>query len=207
MAHYRTSLFDEGLPLEDCFRRVQVLFYDEGTNTESTTSLEYLDELLLMLQYQTNRSSAVVKSIASFVRDVATYHPNACHYLLIHLVSLPDPIPFMDVMASMFCVASPSLVTEAVKQLKLLPERDSTLLLPVIAVMADLPLSPDLLSELYELAEGAIDRVEESELPALFRTLLKSLCPQKAEKTLLKIRNEVSRAPLYFNVLICVIFK
>ena len=82
----------------------------------------------------------------------------------------------MDVMASMFCVASPSLVTEAVKQLKLLPERDSTLLLPVIAVMADLPLSPDLLSELYELAEGAIDRVEESELPALFRTLLKSLC-------------------------------
>jgi hypothetical protein len=185
------SLFEEGLPLQECLERVQVLFYDESTNSESQPSLKYLNDLLLMLSRQRDVSSSVIKSIASFVRDLATFHPNACHLLLIYLPDLPDPRPFIDIMASMFSVAPPSLVAEAAAQLKLLPEQDSRLLLPVIGAMADLPLSATLLLELHQLAEDAIDRVDEADLPALFRTLLKSLCPFRAEKALLKLRHEV----------------
>ena len=196
-----SSLFDEGLSLENCLERVQVLFYDDSTNSESFLNLDYLDELLFKLRRYSGRQNAVVKSIATFVRDVATCHPNACHLLLIHLPYLPDPIPFVDIMASMFCVASPALVAEAVMQLKLLPERDKSLLLPVISTIADLPLPAILLSELYQLAEGAIDILDETELPALFRTLLKSLCPQRARRALLKLRNEVRKTTTSKSIL------
>lgn len=195
----RCGLFEEGLSLEECLERVQVLFYDESTNTESLLNLNYLDELLSKLHLHNPEPSSVIKNVASFVRDMATFHPNACHLLLIHLPHLPDPIPFIDIMASMFCVASPSLIADAVAQLKLLPERDSRLLLPVIAAMADLPLPADLLLELYNLAEEALETLEETELPALFRTLLKSLCPLRAERTLLKLRDEVPIPSLIYG--------
>ena len=186
-----SSIFERSLSLDECLERVQVLFHDESTDSESSSNLDYLDELFFKLRLHTGRSNPVVKRIATFVRDVATCHPNACHLLLIHLPHLSDPVPFVDIVASMFCVASPALVRQAVMQLKLLPESDSSLLLPVIGAMADLPLPPDLVSELYLLAEEAIDILDETELPALFRTLLKSLCPLRARKALLKLRNEV----------------
>jgi hypothetical protein len=186
-----TSLFDQNLSLLECLERVQVLFSDESTNLESQLNLKYLDELLLKLRLQSGPSDAI-KSIAYFVRDVATFHPNACHLLLIHLPHLFDPVPFIDIMASMFSVASPSLVAEAVTQLKCLLEQDSALLLPVIGAMADMPLPAHFLLELHQLAERAIDMVEESDLPSLFRILLKSLCPLKAKSALHKLRNEVT---------------
>lgn len=195
------SLFDQNLTLLDCSERVQVLFSDESTSSESQLNLKYLDELLLKLRLQSGPIEAV-KSIASFVRDVATFHPNACHLLLIHLPHLSDPVPFIDIMASMFSVASPSLVAEAVTQLKYLPEQDSRLLLPVIGAMADMPLPAHLLLELHQLAERAIDMVEESDLPSLFRILLKSLCPLKAESALHKLRNEVIIFHIH-HILLC----
>lgn len=187
----RPCLFEDGLSLEECLRRVQVLFYDENTNTDSMLDLSYLDELLSRLEFDNDESSTVIKNIASFVRDVATYHPNACHLLLIHLPNFRDPLPLINIMPSMFCVASPSLVAAAVTQLKLLPIKDSKYLLPVIGIIADLPLTDGLSEELYSLGESAIDTLEESELPALFRILMKSVCPARAESALLKIRDEV----------------
>jgi hypothetical protein len=187
----RPCLFEDGLSLEECLQRVQVLFYDENTNTDSILDLSYIDELLSRLEFDNDESSTVIKNIASFVRDVATYHPNACHLLLIHLPNFRDPIPLINIMPSMFCVASPSLVAAAVTQLKLLPIKDSKYLLPVIGIIADLPLTDGLLEELYGLGESAIDTLEESELPALFRILMKSVCPSRAERALLKIRDEV----------------
>lgn len=187
----RPCLFEDGLSLEECLQRVKVLFYDESTNTDSILDLSYLDELLSKLEFDSNDSSDVIKNIASFVRDVATYHPNACHLLLIHLPNFRDPLPLINIMPSMFCVASLSLVTEAVAQLKSLVRKDSKFLLPVIGVMADLPLTDSLLEELYSLGESAIVTLEETELPALFRILMKSMYPSRAERALLKIRDEV----------------
>lgn len=186
------SLFDDDLTLEECLERVQVLFYDESTNSESLMNLNYLDELLSKLHQPGPQSTTVIRRVASFVRDVATFHPNACHLLLIHLPYLLDPIPFIEIMPSMFCIASPSLVVEAATQLKILPERDCRLLLPVLCAMADLHLTGTLLEELYSLAEEAIGTLEEAELPALFRAILKSLCPLRAERAMLKLRDEVS---------------
>jgi hypothetical protein len=189
---HRHGLFEDDLTLEECLERVQVLFYDESTNSESPMSLNYLDELLSKLHQPSHQSTTVTRRVASFVRDVATFHPNACHLLLIHLPQLLDPIPFIEIMPSMFCIASPSLVVEAATQLKILPERDCRLLLPVLCAMADLHLTGSLLDELYSLAEEAIGTLEEAELPALFRAILKSLCPLRAERAMLRLRDEVS---------------
>jgi hypothetical protein len=190
------GLFEDDLTLEECLERVQVLFYDESTNSESLMNLNYLDEILSKL----HQSTTVTRRVASFVRDVATFHSNACHLLLIHLPHLLDPIPFIEIMPSMFCIASQSLVVEAATQLKILPERDCRLLLPVLCAMADLHLTGSLLDELYSLAEEAIGTLEEAELPALFRAILKILCPVRAERAILRLRNEVS----IFLIIYCV---
>ena len=188
---HRHGLFEDELTLEKCLERVQVLFYDEITNSESLMNLNYLDELLSKLHEPSHQSNTVTRRVASFVRDVATFHPNACHLLLIHLPYLLDPVPFIEIMPPMFCIASPSLIIEAVAQLKVLPERDSRLLLPVLCAMADLHLKGNLLEEFYSLAEEAIGTLEEAELPALFRAILKSVCPLRAGRTILKLRDEV----------------
>lgn len=191
MADYQ-SFFEENYSPEECLVRIQSLFNDENTNTESLFDLQYLDQLLAKLHLQSPESHLINKRVASFVRDVATFYPDAvCHLLLIHLSDLSDPIPFVSIIASLFCFAVPSLVAEAFKQLKILPERDNRLLLPVIGAMADLPLPDNLLQELCILAEDAIQVLDEIELPALFRTLLRSLCPSRAERAILKLRDEV----------------
>ena len=186
------DFFKENYSPEECLERIQSLFNDENTNTESLFDLQYLDQLLTKLHLQSPKSDLINKRVASLMRDVATFYPDAvCHLLLIHLPDLSDPIPFVDTVASLFCFAVPSLVAEAFKQLKLLPERDNRLLLPVIGAMADLPLPDNLLQELCIIAEDAIQVLDEIELPALFRTLLRSLCPSRAERAILKLREEV----------------
>ena len=191
MADYQ-GYFEENYSLEECLERIQSLFYDENANTESVFDLRYVDQLLTRLHIQSPESHLINKRVASLVRDVATFNPDTvCHLLLIHLSNLWDPIPFVDIMASLFCFAVPLLVTEAFKQLKSLPERDKRFLLPVIGAMADLPLPDNLLQELCLLAEDAIQVLDEIELPALFRTLLRSLCPNRAERAILKLRDQV----------------
>ena len=186
------GFFDENCSPEECLERIQSLFNDENTNPESSFDLQYLDQLLMKLHSQNPEFHLINKRVASFVRDVATFYPDAvCHLLLIHLPDLSDPIPFVDIMASLFCFAAPSLVVEAFKHLKLLLKRDNRLLLPVLMAMSDLPLPDNLLQELCIFAEDAINILDEVELPALFRTLLRSLCPSRAERAILKLRDEV----------------
>ena len=184
--------------LQDCFERVKVLFEDDDTSNAGS-NLVYIDELLSMVRFTNHHAddhaddSALVKNVAQFVRDVSVFHPNACHLLLIHLPHVSDPTPFVEVMPSMFCVAPASLVQEAALQLHLLAKSDSRLLLPVIAALSEFPLAVAQQVTMLQMAEDAVDIVDESDLPVLCRILLKSMCPLKSERIILKIRREMSQ--------------
>jgi hypothetical protein len=81
---------------------------------------------------------------------------------------------------------------DVVSQLKMLLETDHRLLLPIIGALVDVPLPQHLAPQLAELAENAISVVDESDLPVLFRTLIKSLGLVNPEQTALRLRREMA---------------
>ena len=177
--------------VEDVFRRIRILFDDPGACEPSPGRI---DELLTKLATSESCDS-VSQEIAIFIKDIATFHPNLGHILLVHLQDLPCPAPFIEIIPTMFCVAAPSLVSEAVTQLTQLAQRDSRFLLPVLAAITDLPLPQQPMSALAHFMEDAVDVVDETDLPALFRVILKcfgnglSLRPERA---IMKLRSQVT---------------
>ena len=177
--------------LEEKLQSMKVLFDDENPSV-ANGDLSSISELLYMVQQEIcPRDNAMFKSVASFIRDIAAFCPNVCHILLIHLPLLPDPIPFIEIIPAVFCVTSPSLLAEVTKQLKSLCRSNHRLLLPVIATLTELPLPSELLFDLNEFIESAIDVVDEGDLPLLCRTLFKSLTSTRGEQAVLLLRSEV----------------
>jgi hypothetical protein len=73
--------------------------------------------------------------------------------LLVHLASLPEPLPFVEIVPALFSVAAtPALMEDVVSQLKMLLETDHRLLLPIIGALVDVPLPQHLAPQLAELA-------------------------------------------------------
>ena len=59
------------------------------------------------------------KHIAIFVRNVSMQHLSVRNVLLVHLLRLPDPLPFIEVVPSLFSVAvAPDMVQEVAQQLQ-----------------------------------------------------------------------------------------
>ena len=48
--------------------------------------------------------------VAMLVRDLSSRHPNIAQVLLTHLPSLPSPLPFIDIVPTLFAAASPEVV-------------------------------------------------------------------------------------------------
>jgi hypothetical protein len=182
-------LGDDSFTLSKLLNRTRLFFYDDSSPVNRDACLA---DFFTKLKCGPNETSSVLKDAASFIRDVAAFHPSVSHLLLINLPQLPDPVPFLDILPSIFSTESPLLIDEAFWQLKALLDCDSRLLVPIINVMVDLPLPSGLLAELSNITEGAITIVDESDLPALFRTLLKSAAALRMHKSILCFRDEFS---------------
>ena len=88
-----------------------------------------------------NTNNTLSCRIASFVRNVAMTHLNARHVLLVHLTQIVDPLPFIEILPSLFSVATtPQLIEDLISQLKTLLESNHTLLLPIIGTLVELPI-------------------------------------------------------------------
>ena len=60
---------------------------------------------------------ALSSSIAGFIRATATSFTNVRHVLLLHLAQIPDPLPFIEILPSLFCMSTSSkLIDEVVAQ-------------------------------------------------------------------------------------------
>jgi hypothetical protein len=138
----------------------------------------------------------LLKSAAQLLRDISALTPShVAQVLIVHLPSLHDPRPFLDVLPTLLMGSPPSIVEDAVKQLKVVLEDDQSLLLPVISALVNMPLSEACIADLMMLTEHALSVADESDFPFLFRTILKSshLNADKASHTLLVIRQQVFR--------------
>ena len=131
------------------------------------------------------------KHIATFVLNVSMQHLSVRSVLLVHLLRLPDPLPYIEVVPSLFSVAvAPDMVQKVAQQLQQLLQRDPQLLLPVIGALVELPLPRSLAPQLARLAEVALAMADEGDLPMLVRTLLKSLALLPEKHVVQSIRRE-----------------
>ena len=188
-------LFDEArIIVEDNKDAPKVMHVSEKllAGTAKATLEELVSSSGSEINKHNNGSATLSKSIALFIRSVASIHLDVRHLLLMHLSSISDPLPFVEILPALFSVSTtPSLIEDVVSQLIVLLEIDNSLLLPVIGAMVELPLTNRIVPQLAELAESAISLVQESDLPLLLRTLLKSLDLVSADRTVHAIRREV----------------
>ena len=135
---------------------------------------------------------SLYREIAIFVRNTGMQHIDVRNVLIQHIMRLPDPLPFIEIVPTLFSVAVASDVVEKVaKHLQLLLQQDTKLLLPVIGALVELPLPRNEALQLTRLAEIAMTMADEADLPMLIRTLLKSLAVLPEKHMVQSIRREV----------------
>lgn len=163
---------------------------DDRENSESVSVV--IDSLLSSIP--DDESPDVLRSIALYVREISLLNPNICHVLLLHIAKLPDPAPFVEVVPSIFAIASTALVEEVCKQLVALMSTRPIYLLPCMTALLDLPLPERLKPQLSFITQQAIAVVPETEFPKLFRILFKSMSASDAPRTIAGLRRKVSLA-------------
>lgn len=160
------------------------------TSWQQNASSNLLDDPILT----NNRGKSALtisQDIALLLRDASVSYPYVCDVLLVHLLDLVDPIPFLDQMPTIFLTANSLQIEQAIERLKQLSESDGSLLLPAISAATNLPLTPSSVPLLLEMSELAVAVVDEGDIPFLFRTVLKGLAVAKLDGVLSKIRKEV----------------
>jgi hypothetical protein len=181
---------EDGRSLSEILDQSRLFFAGEGVS--NTAIVNCLNSLFDRLKCAASESTSDVKDVASFLRDVAAYHPIVSQLLLENLPLLHDPLPFLEVMSSVLSIESPPVVEAAFQRLKDLMNDNNRFLMPAINAIVDLPLNIAQQEEFVDIAEKSIAVVEESDLPALFRTLLKSISPHKVSRAVLRFREELS---------------
>ena len=177
------SWLHSGTPLDQVLDDAHFILHSHSHTHSHTHSPEHvetiLDSLLTAVATQAidpHMDTQVLTHAASVVLDYSALHASTVGSVLLnHLTLLPLPIPFIEIIPSLFGMASPLLLKEVFEQLHSLLTSDNQLILPVINALVDLPLSDELKSELVALTEEAIAIADESDVPFLFRTLLNNL--------------------------------
>jgi len=100
-----------------------------------------VESLLDVCSWSADAEVLEVRAAAMLIRDLSLTHPNVSQIMLTHLASLPQPVPFIEIIPSLFSISSPAVVAETVTQLLAMLQADSRLMIPVMAAMTELPLS------------------------------------------------------------------
>jgi hypothetical protein len=150
-----------------------------------------IESLLSAISIFPESETCELNSAASLIRNVGCTNAKIGPLLLSHLTLLPDAIPFIDIIPSILGVASPTTLEDTFLQLEGLALTENRYMLPIISVLIDLPLPVTVKPALARLADEAIGSVDESDIPFLFRAILKNLSDVDAHDITFRLRKEV----------------
>ena len=140
-----------------------------------------------------------MKKVANVIHEVGMLHGSSTRAVLLqYLCDLPQPIPFVGIVPSLFGMSSSHQLQEVFELLRLVLESDSQNILPVINALVDLPLTAEMKNDLICLIEKVIPIVDEKDIPFLFRTVMNNLDDLKTSRIPGKILNEVSEIYIMF---------
>lgn len=166
-----------------------VYLIDKFSDDESIVFI--IESLLGAISIFSRPDACELMCAVNLVRKVGCAKPNIGPILVSHLALLPDATCFIDIIPSIMGVASPTTLEETFTQLEGLALAENRYMLPVISVLVDLPFPAIVKPALARLADEAIGSVNESDIPFLFRTILKNLSDSDAYDITFRLRKEV----------------
>lgn len=155
---------------------------------------EFVSHIENLFESVTNSNDAPIclqRSIAAYIKDVCLHNPNVIRVLIRNISSIPNPLPYIEILPAIVCVSSNELIQETIETLIAISHIDGNFLLPTLGVIADLPIPQHLLSLIVPVAESALSQVDEADMPALFRMLLGSFVNINSDYIVTRIRREV----------------
>ena len=181
------------LPLDEVTARARLTLSDAPSAESVFRGVEVLLSATVM---QADAEESAIQQVAYFLRDISSTHPNVAHVVLTYLPTLPHPIPFVEIIPTLFAVSTPESIVDVVSQLSLMVADDKEVLIPVMAALAELPLPPSCVASLVAMAEEAVTVVDDDELPLLFKILIKSMDHVNTTSLCARLRCEISKLPL-----------
>ena len=147
------------------------------------------------------------RQVANLIRDISSMHSNISQVLLTFLPSLPKPLPFIEIIPTLFAVSTPEVLSDTVHQMSAMVASDNKLLIPVMAALVELPLPTTCIQVLLKMAEEAVSVVDDDDLPLLFKTLIKSMDHINTTSLCAKLRGEIANLPLSSVALVIEVMK
>jgi hypothetical protein len=183
------------IPIEQVLEECQyILSYNANNEIIAKT----IENILSVTTVRSNIDDNDLQKVANIIRNFGVLHPIVCSLLLKHLSNFPNPIPFVHIIPTIFSSKSESLRCDVVSQLQDLLSTDNRYCLPVLSALVELSLPSNSHTFLNSLCENAIGIVDETDLPFLFRTILKNSEFTNCRRIIKRLRDEVLF--IYFNV-------
>lgn len=160
-------------------------------NAEADTAASVVDATLHNISTYTIVDHSKLKAVANIILNQSYHQPILCCVLPKHLSKLPNVLPFLDVLPQMFAMCSSKLVDNVVRELLRVIEAHEELLIPVLGVIIELPMSEQSKPVVSRLADASISLVDSADLPVLTRVLLRTANVLECEETVKSLRHEV----------------
>ena len=174
--------------LESAFEEAKIIL---SGGTSADLVVETIEMLLMTASSQALNNRPLLQSIAVTIRNLYSIYPQISAVLITYLPTLPHPLPFVEILPILFVMERPLQINKLLIVLYELLDSNNALLLPVIHVMTELPLSKKQSRKLSKLAESAIAIVEEEDLPSLFKILMRSMDATNSRRICSFLRIEV----------------
>lgn len=178
------------LALSHVFNKLKAIFQSSDGEAIAKT----FDAILSELAYSPLEHDIPVHSVLNCIKDAALKHPFITEIYLRYLCNLktPTPNPYIEVIPTLCVYSSESIAYDVIDQLLLLLDENINLLVPVIGVWVELlPSCSASITKFHSIIEGALESIDEAEIPFLVRTLLKSYQSSQASRILSKLLKNV----------------
>lgn len=133
---------------------------------------------------------ATSAGVAKLVKMSCLRHPNICSTLFVHILSITDPMAFINILPSVMVVCPAYKMNEAFDALLALSENNQYTI-PILSVLLDIDLSLVRKQKVVQLVEDILCSTGEADFPPLFKLIFANLRLFSGSSVIRKLRYEV----------------
>ena len=133
---------------------------------------------------------ATCAEVAKLVKMACLRHPNICPTLFLHILSIPDPMAFINILPSVMVACPAYKMNEAFDALLALSE-NNLYTIPILSVLLDIDLSLVRKQKVVQLVEDILCSTGEADFPPLFKLIFANLHLFAGSSVIRKLRSEV----------------
>ena len=200
------SILNSSLKLSSFFEQAKVLIEDNEDKLFIKSIINDLFQQITKIKLKDGiiEYSELFIHIAEYIKLVSYTDPSICEMFISYISKVPVPISFINVIPAMFSMSSKDVIDVLAKKLFEVASSDHNLLIQVLCVLIELPLSKQLSNTIMKLIQNLIQDSNDNDMPSLFRIITKSSGFSSNERTIFMLRQRVIIL-LYEAILIIVL--